>query len=328
MNWIRGFRRIVFCAAIVGGILGMLIGAKGVADISGYERQSLREANYGFIERWGDPIFDEMKKAEAKHDKWFREAQKKPSFDEYMASLDTIEAAIDVRSLPLQHYTTFEGFREGMSDDEIREIVFLKYLADRAEISVLEKSFWASLSGWELVGLCILAGLSGAAVGFAGTWVILWYGSLAGSYMVFVMKSKKTSKGDRSMEIVKYTCPHCKTILEVERFTVERKVQCKECKTMIDLLPPTPKKKLSLKQKRKCLILTSVLIFLFVTLNPSVFRITPSDVFGGSRYVDPYFTRLPMYQYWAVIAVPSVALFYYFKDKNETDKKPKDEQKQ
>jgi hypothetical protein len=46
------------------------------------------------------------------------------------------------------------------------------------------------------------------------------------------------------------------------------------------------------------------------------------DIINDRR---PFFTKRPMYQYWAVIAVPSVALFYYFKDKNKKEKKPKDD---
>ena len=36
-----------------------------------------------------------------------------------------------------------------------------------------------TLPTWALVGLCILAGLGGAAGGFLGTWLIVWFGGLA-----------------------------------------------------------------------------------------------------------------------------------------------------
>ena len=78
-----------------------------------------------------------------------------------------------------------------------------------------------------------------------------------------------------------------------------------------------------MNKKQKWLTLIGVLIFLFVTLNPMVFHIKTS----GSR-ARIYFTRYPMYQYWAVIAVPYFALFYYFKDENKKDKNTKDEEKQ
>ena len=78
-----------------------------------------------------------------------------------------------------------------------------------------------------------------------------------------------------------------------------------------------------MNKKQKILIIISTIIFLFVTLNPSVFRISPLDIWGydgTGKYPSrsPYFTIRPMYQNWAVIAVPSVAFFYYFKDKNKT----------
>jgi len=69
-----------------------------------------------------------------------------------------------------------------------------------------------------------------------------------------------------------------------------------------------------MNKKQKWLVLVSVIIFLFVTLNPSVFKIGPYDLWGRGAGT-PYFAIRPMYQNWAVIAVPAVALFYYFKDK-------------
>ena len=80
-----------------------------------------------------------------------------------------------------------------------------------------------------------------------------------------------------------------------------------------------------MNKKQRIVVLVSILLFLFVTLNPSVFRLSPRDIFGSKggifyesrNYRSPYFTIRPMYQYWAVIAVPAVALYYYFKDKNK-----------
>ena len=87
----------------------------------------------------------------------------------------------------------------------------------------------------------------------------------------------------------------------------------------------------SMNKKQKWLVLVSVIIFIFVTLNPSVFQLKPAHILGDSYYRfgqsgpydmpqhpkrhHPYFTERPMYQYWAVIAVPTIAFFYFFKDK-------------
>lgn len=64
---------------------------------------------------------------------------------------------------------------------------------------------------------------------------------------------KEPIQKEKRKVMVIYTCPQCKTALEVERSTVERKVQCKKCEKVLNLLPATilPKKKLSLKQKQK-----------------------------------------------------------------------------
>ena len=67
-----------------------------------------------------------------------------------------------------------------------------------------------------------------------------------------------------------------------------------------------------MNKKQKWLILISILIFLFVTLNPSCPRMGERKIIDDSR---PLFTKRPMYHYWAIIAVPTVALFFYFKDK-------------
>jgi hypothetical protein len=75
-----------------------------------------------------------------------------------------------------------------------------------------------------------------------------------------------------------------------------------------------------MNKKQKCLIIASVLIFLFVTLNPTVFQtgkiihiegVLSPDI--DRKYI--YFTERPMYEYWACIAVPTIALFYFLKDK-------------
>ena len=75
-----------------------------------------------------------------------------------------------------------------------------------------------------------------------------------------------------------------------------------------------------MNKKQKRLILIGVLIFLFVTLNPMVFHIM-----SRGDHARIYFTRYPMYQYWAVIAVPFFALFYYFKNEDKKDNKSQDE---
>lgn len=41
------------------------------------------------------------------------------------------------------------------------------------------KKFWYNLTIAKLIGMVVLWGLSGAVAGYVGTWVILWYGSLA-----------------------------------------------------------------------------------------------------------------------------------------------------
>ena len=78
-----------------------------------------------------------------------------------------------------------------------------------------------------------------------------------------------------------------------------------------------------MNKKQKKVVFVSVLLFLFVTLNPSFPQMGKYDIIDDRR---PFFTQRPMYQYWAIIAVPAVALYYHFKDKK--DKKPKDDQKQ
>lgn len=42
------------------------------------------------------------------------------------------------------------------------------------QLKELEKGFWVNLSKKGLVGLCVLAGLIGAVVGFCSLWVVVW----------------------------------------------------------------------------------------------------------------------------------------------------------
>lgn len=84
-----------------------------------------------------------------------------------------------------------------------------------------------------------------------------------------------------------------------------------------------------MNKQQKWLIAISTIIFLFVTLNPSVFRVglkkTRYKMVGDTTWTTrisrkPYFSTQPMYHYWAVIAVPSAVLFFIFK-KEEREKK-------
>jgi len=73
-----------------------------------------------------------------------------------------------------------------------------------------------------------------------------------------------------------------------------------------------------MNKEQKYVIVVAIIIFLFVTLNPSWPQMGKYDIIND-RW--PFFTTRPMYHYWAIIAVPTVALYFHFKDK-----KPKDDQ--
>jgi len=120
------------------------------------------------------------------------------------------------------------------------------------------------------------------------------------------------------MVIVNYTCPQCKTILEVERLTVERKVQCKKCKTEFNLLPPLPKKKLSLKQKQKwCLWMGTGIMDLVgaAILYDRVVYDTYTDIRLKWSALDAFFL--------ITLIIITTAVFFY--TLSLTDEKPKDE---
>ena len=117
------------------------------------------------------------------------------------------------------------------------------------------------------------------------------------------------------MVIVKYTCPQCKTILEVKHSTVERIVQCKKCKTKINLIP-LPKEKLSLKQKQKwCLWIGTGIMDLFgvvILYDRVVYR----DFRLKWSALDAFFL--------ITLIIITTAVFFY--TLSLTDEKPKNEE--
>lgn len=179
VNWKRGFRRITFVLAIAGGIFGAGIAEEAIIETKNYEHNRLLRVKIDFEDRWGNPVFDEMREAYVKHNEWFKKTKEKPSFDEFIASLDTVKADIDVRSLPVKFNLTYPRLvGEHLSDneiDEIREKVFQQYLADKSELSVLERGFWVNLSSWQVVGLRVLASVGVASAGFCAVWLIYYF---------------------------------------------------------------------------------------------------------------------------------------------------------
>ena len=119
------------------------------------------------------------------------------------------------------------------------------------------------------------------------------------------------------MVIVKYVCPHCKTILEVKRLTVERIVQCKKCKKKINLLP-LPKEILSLKQKQKWCLWIGTGIMDLVGVAILYDRVVYRDFRLKWSALDAFFLI-------TLIIITTVVFFYTL---SLTDDKPNDEQKQ
>lgn len=83
---------------------------------------------------------------------------------------DSVQSSLQLR-LGLDE-KGFAALKEaGFSNREIKDY--------KEEIIELQKGFWVNLSKPELVGLCIVAGLGGGAIGYLGTWLVIWFGGLA-----------------------------------------------------------------------------------------------------------------------------------------------------
>jgi len=134
MNLRRGFRRITLVLAIIGGILGAIVGVSGTAAEHDYAQRRLRWEEENYINKYGHLpppeafVIDEPKK-EGEH---------------WKKSLNRVKKEV--------------------ATEELRK---------------LRDGFWVKLPKVGLIGLCTLAGIAGAAIGFLGTWVVIWFGGLA-----------------------------------------------------------------------------------------------------------------------------------------------------
>lgn len=80
-----------------------------------------------------------------------------------------------------------------------------------------------------------------------------------------------------------------------------------------------------MNKKQKRLLIVSTVLFLIVTLNPLLFKVSSHSllhhetwpIFKECRSCRVYFTRQPIYHYWGVIVVPTAVLFFIFKEKGE-----------
>jgi hypothetical protein len=150
MNWKRGFKRIILVLSII------------VAVFSGIFIGNIPYAKYHTTQHqpWiFDPIVvREPNEQEMKQFKnWAKEmAAKGHIIDSNYYVLDT-ESSVE---------TKFSGHLNSLL--EVRP-----FMLQRAKAQ-----FWRDLSKPELVGICGLAGIIGAMVGFLAVWFMIWFGGL------------------------------------------------------------------------------------------------------------------------------------------------------
>jgi hypothetical protein len=164
MNLRRGLRRITFVLAIVSAIFCAFCAVVLILDEHDSAQSYLRWKQDNFLEKYRvlpPPegfVIDEPKK----------EDEHKPlTFDpNLLPKLPTLKRG------GKKYHLTFDPNLLTVIDEPKKKIA-------EEELRELKNSFWVNLSKHGLIGLCILTGLGGAAVGFFGTWLVVWFGGLA-----------------------------------------------------------------------------------------------------------------------------------------------------
>lgn len=145
MNWRRGFRRITLVLSIIAAICCATFGVFVVNGESQTARYYLESKHKIYENSWGLDIFDRVAADTDKN------AEKFYYFSDPNASI-----AFDLSTMA------------SIPKEELKKM----RIRDAEELKDLRKGFWVTLSRWQLLGLYIISGLAGGAVGFYGVWLV------------------------------------------------------------------------------------------------------------------------------------------------------------
>jgi hypothetical protein len=148
MNWRRGFGRITLALGITVAICCATFAVFVVNGESQTARYYLESKHEIYENHWGLDIFDRVAAETDKNEEKFY----------YFGDPNVPFLILD--SDPMASFPK----------EELKKI----RVRDAEELKDLRKGFWVTLSRWQLLGLYIIGGLAGGAVGFYGVWLIYY----------------------------------------------------------------------------------------------------------------------------------------------------------
>ncbi|HIJ67685.1 MAG TPA: hypothetical protein HPP87_13930 [Planctomycetes bacterium] len=170
INLTRGFRRITLVSAIIAAVFCAFY-AGAIPSRKYHAAQTrLKECKYETYMAYirADPnISVKPGDYEAFGDTSdLPEPSSEQEFRQVLATIDSHAEEVERTKL----------LKDGFSDKEIDDYFQEKFRTEKKkteiELKELETGFWVNLSQGSLIGLCILAGLGGAAAGYGGVWFV------------------------------------------------------------------------------------------------------------------------------------------------------------
>lgn len=149
MNWRRGFRRLTLVLSIA---VAIYCASSGIFIVCSYvesARSYLENKHAIYENNWGLDIFDRVA----------AETDKNMAKSYYFEDPNAPFLVLDLETMAT------------IPKEELKEM----RVRDAEELKALRKGFWVTLSLWQLLGIYIISGLVGAAVGFCGIWFVYYF---------------------------------------------------------------------------------------------------------------------------------------------------------
>lgn len=154
MNWEKGLGRITFVVAVVVAIPASVLSVILTLEKHSSENHWVRWKRENYVHKYDIETFT-------------KDGIEFLPDNPTKTEINALKAELEKKHTELRNRAT-------LSTKELFEL-----MPETKELLDLENSFWVNLSTAQLKGLCILCGIAGAAIGYGGIVLVIWFGGLA-----------------------------------------------------------------------------------------------------------------------------------------------------